>query len=184
MNVAHPGPVFLALGIAACAHEPKPYVFDSEPAANDIDIVVKTLQESGLRPAQIDRNRGSVITYWFDTGYHFRETDILEPIQYPTDIFLRYRIGLRRDGEKETVVLDTDVQRCAPLDSSITRRGVSGSCYPMTVLFPTQQRQADALGERLRRALRGLGQAEQLLPSPGPSPGLSSVTATSSPLTT
>ncbi len=178
MNVARTSPVFLALGIAACAHQPKPYVFDSEQATNDIDIVVKTLRESGLQPAQIDSVRGSVITYWFDTGYRFRESDILEPIQYPTNIFLRYRVGLRRDREKETIVLDTDVQRCAPLDSTITRDGVSGSCYPMTVLFPTQQRQVDALGERLRQALGGLGRSELVLPSlpvsPGSSPGLSS----------
>jgi hypothetical protein len=147
------------LGVAACAHPPRPYTFTSEQAKNDdIDVVVRTLRDSGLRPAQIDRNLGMVTTYWFDTGYHFRESDILETIQYPTNIFLRYRIGLRRDHGRETIVLDTDVQRCAPLDSNITPTAVTGSCYPMTVLFPTQQRQAETLGEKLRQALRGAPQ--------------------------
>jgi hypothetical protein len=94
-----------------------------------------------------------VTTYWFDTGYRFRETDILDTIQYPTNIFLRYRVSLKPDGVKSTVVLDTDVQRCAPLNVAVTASGVTGSCEPMTVLFPTQQKQAESLGEKLREAL-------------------------------
>jgi len=155
MNIARLSPVCWALGIAACAHAPQPYVFSSEQGGGDIDVVVKTLRDNGLVPARIDRKLGTVTTYWFDTGYHFRESDILETIQYPTNVYLRYRIGLSRDNGKETVVVDTDVQRCAPLDSNITSTGVTGTCYPMTVLFPTQQKQADALGEKLREALRG-----------------------------
>jgi hypothetical protein len=95
--------------------------------------------------------------YWFDTGYHFRETDVLDPIQYPTNIFLRYRVSLKQENGKTTVVLDTDVQRCAPLDATVTASGVRGSCEPMTGIFPAQQKQVDALGEKLKEALAGGG---------------------------
>jgi hypothetical protein len=155
MKSSYLGPLFGAVGLAACAHAPKPYTFVANPTGQDVDVVVQTLQASGLKPAAIDRNQGMVTTYWFDTGYQFRETDIRDSVQYPTNIFLRYRISLKRDGGKETVVLDTDVQRCAPLDVTVTAPGVTGSCEPMTSLFPTQQKQAEALGEKLRQALHG-----------------------------
>jgi hypothetical protein len=145
----------LALGLAACAHAPERYAFTSSQTPNDLDVVVRTLKSNGLKPAQIDRKLGTVTTYWFDTGYHFRETDLLDPIQYPTNIFLRYRVTVRPDSGKATVVLDTDVQRCAPLDVTVTASGVSGSCEPMTVLFSAQQKQTEALGEKLKQALRG-----------------------------
>ena len=155
MKAAYVRPLLLTFALAACAHAPKPYTFSSKQAVGDVDVVVRTLQESGLRPAQIDRNLGIVTTYWFDTGYPFRETNIRETIQYPTNVFLRYRINLRREGGKETVVLDIDAQRCASLDSTVTVSGVTGTCEPMTSLFPTQQKQAEALGEKLRQALHG-----------------------------
>jgi hypothetical protein len=47
---------------------------------------------------------------------------------------------------KETVVLETSV---------ITSRGVDGSCLPMSVVFPTQQKQVDDLGSKLKLALAG-----------------------------
>lgn len=159
MKAVYLSPIFLAVGLAACAHSPKPYSFSSDRVANDIDLVVKTLQESGLKPAQIDRALGTVTTYWFDTGYHFRETDIVESVQYPTNIFLRYRISVKRERDKETVVLDADAERCAPLDVTVTAAGTSGSCESMTVLFPSQQKQVEALGEKLRQAL-GAGRSE------------------------
>jgi hypothetical protein len=158
MKANHVSPILLstglAVGLVACAHSPQPYSF----AANDngnVDLVVRTLQSNGLRPAEIDRKQGTVTTYWFDTGYRFRETDILNPIQYPTNIFLRYRVSLKHDHGKSTVVLDTEVQRCAPLDATVTASGVQGSCEPMNGLFPAQQKQVDALGEKLREALGG-----------------------------
>ena len=155
MKAAYLSPALLAVAFAACAHEPKPYAFSAQPSANDLDVVVRTLQANGLKAAQIDRKLGTVTTYWFDTGYHFRETDILNPIQYPTNIFLRYRVSVSNDSGKQKVVLDTDVQRCAPLDVTVTASGVTGSCEAMTSLFPTQQKQAEAMGEKLRQALHG-----------------------------
>lgn len=145
----------LPLGFSACAHAPEPYAFSSQETANDLDVVVRTLQANGLKPAAIDRKLGKVTTYWFDTGYPFRQTDVASSVQYPTNIFLRYRVSVSHGSGKETVILDTDVQRCAPLDVTVTASGVAGSCEPMTVLFPTQQKQVEALGEKLRQALHG-----------------------------
>ncbi len=155
MKSGYLGPLFGAVGLAACAHAPKPYTFVANPTGNDVDVVVQTLEASGLKPAAIDRNQGMVTTYWFDTGYQFRDTDIRDSVQYPTNVFLRYRITLRREGGKETVVLDTDVKRCAPLDATVTASDVIGSCEPTTTLFPSQQKQVDALGAKLRQALGG-----------------------------
>lgn len=155
MKAAHLSPMLLSLALAACAHSPKPYSFATEQAGNDVDVVVRTLQSNGLQMAEVDQKQGTITTYWFDTGYRFRETDVLDPIQYPTNIFLRYRVSLKHDSGKESVVLDTEVQRCAPLDVTVTASGVRGSCEPMTGLFPAQQKQVDALGEKLKAALRG-----------------------------
>jgi len=153
MKTARVSPILLSIGLVACAHSPRPYSFAANQAGNDVDVVVRTLQSNGLKAADIDRKQGTITTYWFDTGYHFRETDILNSIQYPTNIFLRYRVSLRPDNGKETVILDTDVQRCAPLDVMVTASGVTGSCEPMTLIFPAQQKQVEALGEKLREAL-------------------------------
>jgi hypothetical protein len=37
----------------------------------------------------------------------------------------------------------------------ITSKGVEGSCLPMTVMFPTQQKQVADLGSKLKLALAG-----------------------------
>ncbi len=155
MKAVHVSPILLSLGFVACAHAAKPYTFSSEHAANGIDVVVKTLQENGLRPAQIDRQQGVVTTYWFDTGYPFGETEVMESVQYPTDVFLRYRISVTRQDGKDTVVLTPEAQRCAPLDVTVTAEGISGSCSPMPQLFPTQQEQVNTFGEKLRQAMGG-----------------------------
>lgn len=157
MKAAYLSPVLLSVGLVACAHAPQPYSFAANDNGRDVDLVVRTLQSNGLQTAEVDRQQGTVTTYWFDTGYHFRETDVLDPIQYPTNIFLRYRVSLKQERGKTTVVLDTDVQRCAPLDATVTASGVRGSCEPMTGIFPAQQKQVDALGEKLKEALAGGG---------------------------
>jgi hypothetical protein len=145
----------LAPSLAACAHAPRSYTFSAAQSANDLDVVVQTLKANGLVPAQVNRQSGTVATQWFDTGYRFREIDDFTHIRYYTDVFLRYRVAINRTAGKEAIVLSTDVQRCAPADSYVTNAGVVGTCQPMTILFPTQQKQADALGEKLRLALGG-----------------------------
>jgi hypothetical protein len=147
--------VLLTLGLGACAHAPQPYSFTVGQTGNDIDVVVHTLEANGLKPAQVDRQHATVTTLWFDTGYPFREIDDFEHLHYYTDVFLRYHVSLKREGGKDTVVLAADVQRCAPEDSYVTAAGVTGSCQPMTILFPTQQKQMEALGDKLRTALAG-----------------------------
>ena len=145
--------LILTLGAAACAHAPKPYSFTATQAANDVDVVVRTLQANGLKPSQIDRRAGTITTQWFDTGYQFRESDEFHNLDFSTDIFLRYRVSIQRADGKDTIVLDTDVQRCSPTDSYATNDGVNGYCQPMKVLFPTQQRQVEELADKLRVAL-------------------------------
>ena len=147
--------LMFTLGAVACGHAPTPYSFTATQAANDIDVVVRTLQANGLKPAQIDRQLGTVTTLWFDTGYQFRESDEFHNLDYFTDIFLRYRVSIQHEGGKDTVVLDTDVQLCSPTDSYVTIAGVNGSCQPMKILFPTQQKQVEELGNKLRLALAG-----------------------------
>jgi hypothetical protein len=98
------------------------------------------------------------MTRWFDTGYRFREVNAIDNgpyAEYYTDVFLRYRISLMKKDGQQTVVLETDVQRCAPTDSVVTSRGVDGTCLPMSVVFPTQQKQVDDLGSKLKLALAG-----------------------------
>jgi hypothetical protein len=147
--------LILTLGTAACAHGPKPYSFTGDHAANDIDVVVRTLEANGLKPAQIDRRSETITTQWFDTGYRFRGSDDFHNFDYYTDVFLRYRVRIQRVAGTDRVVLDTDVQRCSPIDSYVTDSGVNGSCQPMKILFPSQQQLADELGEKLRLALPG-----------------------------
>jgi CheY-like chemotaxis protein len=99
MKASHISPILLSVGFVACAHSPQPYSFAANDSGN-VDLVVRTLQSNGLKTAEIDRKQGTVTTYWFDTGYRFRETDILNPIQYPTNIFLRYRVSLKHEHGK------------------------------------------------------------------------------------
>jgi hypothetical protein len=43
----------------------------------------------------------------------------------------------------------------SPTDSVVTSRGVDGTCLPMTIVLPTQQKQVIDLGYKLRLALAG-----------------------------
>jgi hypothetical protein len=147
--------IIVTLGLGACAHAPEPYSFTAAQAPNDLDVLAHTLQSNGYKLAGVDAAQGTITTYWFDTGYRFREADDFanqDRDQY-TDIFLRYRVSVRRNGGQDKVVVATDVQRCSPLDSTVTAAGVSGTCLPLDKVFPTQQRQANALGDKLRQAL-------------------------------
>jgi hypothetical protein len=153
MQLANATALILALGISACAHSPRPYSFAVNRSSNELDVIARTLEADGLKPTKIDREAGMVTSPWFDTGYRFREIDDFRELDYETSIFLRYHISLRREGGKDAVLLATDVQRCAPADSYVTPAGVVGSCQPMRTIFPTQQKQVNALGEKLRGAL-------------------------------
>jgi hypothetical protein len=157
MKPVHALVLVLASSLAACAHAPRNYSFNAAGSADDIDVIVKTLKQNGLQPAHVDRQAGTVLTQWFDTGYRFREIDDFTQIHYYTDVFLRYRVAVARSEGKESVVLTPEVQRCAPIDSRVTNDGVVGSCMPMTILFPTQQEQVDALGDKLKVAVGGGG---------------------------
>jgi hypothetical protein len=140
---------------AGCAHAPQPFSFTAAQAPNDVDLVVRTLVANGLQPAAVDRASGTVTTRWFDTGYRFRTNYRGDSVAQYTDIYLRHKVSIRHANGKDTIVLDTDVQRCSPTDSLVTATGVRGTCLPLAVLFPTQQKQIDQLGERLRLALAG-----------------------------
>jgi hypothetical protein len=158
MKRIHPMAIVVALTGVACAHSPKPYTFTLEQPRNPVNVVVQTLAANGFKEVAVDPAKNTVTTRWFDTGYRFREISEIDngPYrEYYTDVFLRYRISLMNQNGKETVVLETDVQRCAPTDSIITSRGVDGSCLPMSVVFPTQQKQVDDLGSKLKLALAG-----------------------------
>jgi hypothetical protein len=148
----------LALGGVACAHQPRSYSFAVNQPKEAIDVLVKTLASNGLSKVDVDRDKGTVTTRWFDTGYKFRElseTDDGPNREYSTDVFLRYRISVGQQAGRQTVTLQTDVQRCSPLDAVITPTGVEGSCVPMSVLLPSHQKQSDALGAKLQSALNG-----------------------------
>ena len=158
MNRIYPIAIVVALSSVACAHTPKPYTFAYEQPKNPVDVVVKTLAANGFKDVAVDPAKNTVMTRWFDTGYRFREVNAIDNgpyAEYYTDVFLRYRISLMNRNGQQTVVLDTDVQRCAPTDSVITSRGVDGTCLPMSVVFPTQQKQVDDLGSKLKLALAG-----------------------------
>jgi hypothetical protein len=145
--------VILALGGSACAHDPAPYQFSIGQTKNPIDVMVRTLAANGLKAEVVDRAGGDIVTRWFDTGYRFREIDDFRPETYYTDIFLRYHVHLATVNGQQQVTLSADVQRCAPTDSIITSRGVEGSCQALSKIFPTQQKQEDELGAKLKLAL-------------------------------
>ena len=158
MKRIYPVAILVALSSVACAHTPKPYTFAYEQPKNAVDVVVKTLAANGFKDVAVDPANNTVMTRWFDTGYRFREVNAIDNgpyAEYYTDVFLRYRISLMKKDGQQTVVLETDVQRCAPTDSVITPRGVDGTCLPMSVVFPTQQKQVDDLGSKLKLALAG-----------------------------
>ena len=158
MNRIYPVAIVVALSSVACAHTPKPYTFAYEQPKNAVDVVVKTLAANGFKDVAVDPANNTVMTRWFDTGYRFREVNAIDNgpyAEYYTDIFLRYRISIMANDGQQRVVLETDVQRCAPTDSVITSRGVDGTCLPMSVVFPTQQKQVDDLGSKLKLALAG-----------------------------
>jgi hypothetical protein len=158
MKRIYPVAIAVALSSVACAHAPKPYTFAYEQPRNAVDVVVKTLAANGFKDVAVDPAKNTVMTRWFDTGYRFREVNEIDngPYrEYYTDVFLRYKISLMNKDGHQTVVLETDVQRCAPTDSMITSRGVVGTCLPMSVVFPTQQKQVDDLGSKLKLALAG-----------------------------
>jgi hypothetical protein len=155
MKTLYTTALVLSLGAAACAHAPEPYHFTATPAPNDLDVIARTLEANGQKIAQLDRALGTITTYWFDTGYRFRDADDFanHDRDLYTDIFLRYHVSVRHDGGQDTVVVATDVQRCSPLDAYVTATGVSGTCQPLDKVFPSQQQQVNALGEKLRQAL-------------------------------
>jgi len=158
MKRIYPIAVVVALTSVACAHPPKPYTFTLEQPRSPVGVVVQTLATNGFKNVAVDSAKNTVTTRWFDTGYRFREINDIDngpKREYYTDVFLRYRISLINENGHEKVTLETDVQRCAPTDSVITSQGVDGSCLPMTVVFPTQQKQVDDLGSKLKRALAG-----------------------------
>ena len=159
MKCIYPIAIAVALTGVACAHSPKPYTFTLEQPSNPVDVVVHTLAANGFKEVAVDPAKSTVTTRWFDTGYRFREIGEIDngPYrEYYTDVFLRYRISLMNNNGQQTLVLDTDVQRCSPTDSVITSKGVVGSCLPMTGMFPAQQKQVDDLGSKLKRALAGV----------------------------
>jgi hypothetical protein len=158
MKRVYPIAIAVALSSFACAHPPKSYSFALEQPREAIDVVVKTFASNGLKDVAVDRSKGTITTRWFDTGYRFREIGDVDNgphREYYTDVFLRYRVLLASVNGQETVTLATDVQRCSPIDSLITATGVDGSCLPMRALFPTQQKQVDELGSKLKLALEG-----------------------------
>ncbi len=147
--------IALTLGLGACAHAPQPYSFTAAQTPNDLDVLARTLESNGYKLASVDRAQSTITTYWFDTGYHFREVDSFadRDRDLSTDIFLRYRVTIQRNGNQDNVVVATDVQRCSPQDSYVTAAGVTGTCQPLDKVFPSQQDQANALGDKLRQAL-------------------------------
>jgi hypothetical protein len=158
MKRIYPIAILVALTGVACAHSPKPYTFTLEQPSPPLDAVVKTLAANGFKQVAVDAAKSTITTRWFDTGYRFREISDVDngpKREYYTDIFLRYRISLLNENGHEKVTLETDVQRCSPTDSVITSQGVSGSCLPMTIVFPTQQKEVDDLGSKLKLALAG-----------------------------
>jgi hypothetical protein len=158
MKRIYPFAITVALAGVACAHSPKPYSFTLEQPRNAVNLVVQTLAANGFKDVAVDPAKNTVTTRWFDTGYRFREINAIDNSPYPeyyTDVFLRYRISLMDKNGKQTVTLDTDVQRCSPTDAVVTSGGVDGSCLPMSILFPTQQKQVEDLGSKLKLALAG-----------------------------
>ena len=158
MKRIYPIAIAVALTGVACAHSPKPYTFTVEQPANPVDVVVQTLAANGFKDVAVNPAKTTVTTRWFDTGYRFREIGDIDngpKREYYTDVFLRFRILLVNQNGHGKVTLETDVQRCAPTDSVITSQGVDGSCLPMTVVFPTQQKEVDELGSKLKLALAG-----------------------------
>jgi hypothetical protein len=147
--------LILTLGLGACAHAPEPYSFSAAQAPNDLDVVARTLKANGYKLASVDPAQATITTYWFDTGYQFREVDSFadRDRDLNTDIFLRYHVRIERNGKQDHVVIATDVQRCSPLDAQVTAAGVTGTCQPLDKVFPTQQHQVNALGDKLRQAL-------------------------------
>jgi len=158
MKHIYPLTIVVALAGVACAHTPKPYTFNYEQPRDAVDVLVKALAANGFKEVAVDPAKNTILTRWFDTGYRFREVNEIDngPYrEYYTDVFLRYRISLMNNNGQRMVVLETDVQRCAPTDSVITSRGVDGTCLPMSIVFPTQQKQVDELGSKLKLALAG-----------------------------
>ncbi len=158
MKRIYPIAIVVALTGVACAHSPKPYTFTLEQPRNPVDVVVQTLAANGFKDVAVDSAKNTVTTRWFDTGYRFREISDIDngpKREYYADVFLRYRMSLVDENGHEKVTLETDVQRCAPTDSVITSQGVDGSCLHMTVVFPTQQREVEELGSKLKLALAG-----------------------------
>jgi hypothetical protein len=158
MKPIYPFAIALVLAGSACAHRPQSDSFTVAQSRNAVDVLLQTLAANGLKAVTVDRAHGTITTQWFDAGYRFRATNAINDgptRKYDTDIFLRYRVSLVSQNGQQTVRLDTDVQRCSPSDSVITSKGVVGTCLPLGVLFPTQQKQADELGTKLKVALVG-----------------------------
>jgi hypothetical protein len=150
--------IVVALTGVACAHSPQPYTFTLEQPRNTVDVVVQTLAANGFKEVAVDSAKGTITTHWFDTGYRFRATNEINngpTRKYYTDVFLRYRISLLNENGRAKVTLETDVQRCSPSDTVITANGVDGTCLPMSEVFPTQQKQVEDLGSKLKLALAG-----------------------------
>jgi len=158
MKRIYPIAIAAALLGLACAHSPTPYTFTLEQPRNAVDVVVQTLAANGFKEVAVDPAQGTVTTRWFDTGYRFRATNQINngpTRRYYTDVFLRYRISLLNENGRGRVTLETDAQRCSPTDTVATANGAEGTCLPMSEVFPTQQKQVEDLGSKLKLALAG-----------------------------
>ena len=140
-----------AIVVAGCASAPRPYTFTtaaSKPSA--LDALAQGLIKDGHRVGSIDRTQGSIVTYWEDTGYRWRETDDLEE---ETNVFLRFHVQLSPTAAGQSVAVTAHVQRCVPYQAAITPSEVRSTCLKMDGILPSHQTKVDELGTTLSTAL-------------------------------
>jgi hypothetical protein len=143
------------LGLAACSHPQKPFVFSEGIAPQRATkLLVDALAAEGVQAATIDPTAGVIVTAWGDTGYRFREDPPFNEnaIDVERTVFRRYHVFLLPDGatDRTTVRLQAEAKRCTP-DVTIRNQRLLGDCQDVDQFFPALQEEMDELGQKLRQ---------------------------------
>jgi hypothetical protein len=140
------------LEIASCAHGRSSNTFKtSRPSDEALDLLSRGLTDTGYRVSHIDRQAGTVTTYWRDTG---RPAPALVPGNLPATVFVRYTarwLPDYQDGHR--VELRGERQRCAAGANAVTSDEVLGVCAALADGAAEGKASTDALAEHLSRVL-------------------------------
>jgi hypothetical protein len=145
--------VFVAVAIgavlSACATTQKPFVFTT-PAQSEssIDTVARVLAAEGQSPANVDRQLFLVQTEWKDTGFLYGQVQGVN-----ATVVRRYTVTISPAASGSSVAVRIDAKRCPQGGFTVGGTEIRGTCEEAPLIPESMQKDLDALGAKISRAL-------------------------------